>query len=59
MVTKCPKCGNKELKDVNAGYDGCCTDEGRYGRDMSCSHDAQKCTKCGTIFTIWDESDEE
>lgn len=56
---RCPKCGSKELKNIKGGYEGCITDETRYGQDMGCSieHNGKKCRKCGFAFFFGEEFD--
>ena len=55
---QCPKCGSMDLTQGRIIYDGCCTDEERYGKSMDWRHDGFQCKVCKTKFTVWDEYDE-
>jgi len=53
----CPNCKSKNLENIKGGYEGCCTDYGRYGQSQACSikHDGKHCQNCGLKFFYGDE----
>lgn len=57
-IYSCPKCGSMDLTQGDISYDGCCTDEERYGKSMDWNHDGFQCKVCKTKFTVWEEYDD-
>jgi len=57
-IYQCPKCGSMDLTQGDISYDGCCTDEERYGSSRDWSHNGFQCKVCKTKFTVWDEDDD-
>ena len=54
----CPKCGSADLTKGTVGYDGCITDQERYGESQAWSHEGYQCKVCKTKFTVWEDDDE-
>ncbi len=55
---QCPKCGSSDLIKGNINYDGCITDQERYGESQAWSHEGYQCKVCKTKFTVWEDDDE-
>lgn len=53
----CPKCKSKKLISIKGRYNGCITDNNRYGQSMACgiNHEGKKCKDCKFMFFYGDE----